>query len=155
MKISSRTTVLVRQSAAGVLPAPHGDFERARVVARNPDVSPFGRRAAGPDRHFASGKLDSGPARAPIAPLEKPCQFVGFEARALNAAVDHDLWRIDGTETERARVRIMARRILGLGEHVLPAQAVPIADRKSEGENVGAVASAATLAAAGGQSEQP
>jgi hypothetical protein len=70
---------------------PDGDFDRSRIVKREPHVRPGCWRGARSDR--AGRKAEARTARAPIAAAHELGERRRLEAGALNPAVDDDLRR--------------------------------------------------------------
>src|SRR5260370_5774341 len=118
--------ILVGQRAPGVLAVPDCDFDRSRIVTREPHVRPGRWRDARSGSDRAGRKPDARTARASAAAAHEPGHRSRLAALALDPAVYHHLRRIDAVAPHRMGVGVLARRPGGLPERVLPRAPGPV-----------------------------
>src|SRR5208337_3703813 len=78
--------IFVGQRAPGALAVPDCDFDRSRIVKREPYVRPGRWRDARSDRDRAGRKPDARAARAPVAAAHEPGERSRLEAVAGDPA---------------------------------------------------------------------
>jgi len=128
--------VAVRDGTATIFARLDRDINRARVIAHDP----HGRvgRLARTHCHLATGSRDRRAGLHDIAG-NRSVQLTLAAAKHRVTAIDDHLRRCDLRAASEMRIVPLARGVGWAAEHVLPAQIVPVSDRKRQRDHVGAV----------------
>ena len=126
----------MRQCLACVLPPTHLHFERARIVAHQPDVGFLRRRGRGAYLGHPAGYRHRGAGRSAIRAHHQSFDLARISPDARDPAVHHDLRRVDSVPAHSPCISPLPIGELAFSECVLPSEPIPIGHREAEGENI-------------------